>query len=496
MKTPNFLGVISIALFLTHFSWSQDQQNEVTNCERRLRIAKMYFPILDQLTIDHKIEILESISPCETTTDLDTQYYIALLHTQIDSEKYPLRTGFSSLEKLSWLDYAPACRTIGILWKKGESPTSIGRYIIDISQADFWFNKSYAKDSISKYAKGYYAMKGFPSPNKQSYSDAIGFFKQSKYAMSKHWLAICHYFGFGVPQDKTKGLQMLSDNAIVNSDNLRKHLLATPFSNPTLSDIENEALESSTRSSSKFYNKEKRSFEGNLIEYDWSGTKIMRKIPIKLSLEQYFSSTANLELDITGKVIEKRVSMKSGTNTFSNGKIEFSLPSLFPDHPNRKQLAYEIDRVSFFEVPVVGSTPFIMARAYGEIHTFRERTPNIVFLLNEVTSNALFAKTDKSTEKNIINDSIDVNLQNSFASISPNPVKNQFNITYQLDSPSRVNIAVYDLLGQKMIEVANDQLLQSGKQIFNVDGSSLSSGSYVVRITIEDQSFIKRIIKL
>jgi len=72
----------------------------------------------------------------------------------------------------------------------------------------------------------------------------------------------------------------------------------------------------------------------------------------------------------------------------------------------------------------------------------------------------------------------------AFALLSnyPNPFNPTTTLTFTLDQPGTVQLAVYDLLGRQVALLTNGQL-QAGTYRVGWDGSPLASGSYIARLT-------------
>lgn len=69
----------------------------------------------------------------------------------------------------------------------------------------------------------------------------------------------------------------------------------------------------------------------------------------------------------------------------------------------------------------------------------------------------------------------------------PNPFNPATTISYQLSSPGRVRLVVYNLLGQEVARLV-DAEREAGFHQELLDGSSLASGLYIYRITTTDKS--------
>lgn len=74
----------------------------------------------------------------------------------------------------------------------------------------------------------------------------------------------------------------------------------------------------------------------------------------------------------------------------------------------------------------------------------------------------------------------------------PNPFNPMTTISYSLPKKSRVNIAVYDLLGHEVAKLV-DEVKTAGESRVQFDGANLSSGIYICRMTADgNQVFAKK----
>ncbi|MFV1883659.1 MAG: T9SS type A sorting domain-containing protein [Balneola sp.] len=65
----------------------------------------------------------------------------------------------------------------------------------------------------------------------------------------------------------------------------------------------------------------------------------------------------------------------------------------------------------------------------------------------------------------------------------PNPFNPSTNISFALPSTQKVTLKVYNMLGQEVATLVNNQTLQAGSQSVSFDASALSSGVYIYRLT-------------
>ena len=78
-------------------------------------------------------------------------------------------------------------------------------------------------------------------------------------------------------------------------------------------------------------------------------------------------------------------------------------------------------------------------------------------------------------------------------SILPNPAAAHTIIRYQLKKTSNVNIGLYNLLGKKIIDIANKKEAK-GKYEVNVNTSLLSSGIYFISLKCNDEEQVQKVI--
>lgn len=78
--------------------------------------------------------------------------------------------------------------------------------------------------------------------------------------------------------------------------------------------------------------------------------------------------------------------------------------------------------------------------------------------------------------------------------VYPNPFLSQVQVAYTLDKDSKVSIELYDINGRLINTVYNGQQT-SGSQNISIDGSRLSNGVYIVKLTIDGVITSKQVIK-
>lgn len=78
-------------------------------------------------------------------------------------------------------------------------------------------------------------------------------------------------------------------------------------------------------------------------------------------------------------------------------------------------------------------------------------------------------------------------LENSLSNF-PNPFNPSTNISYSIKESGRVNIKVFDLIGQEIVELVNEEK-EAGYYSVSFDASRLPSGIYIY--TINASNFVQ-----
>lgn len=74
----------------------------------------------------------------------------------------------------------------------------------------------------------------------------------------------------------------------------------------------------------------------------------------------------------------------------------------------------------------------------------------------------------------------------------PNPFNPTTNIEFNLNINENVTLAVYNILGQKVATLINNQMLDAGSHTVRFDASKLSSGLYLYQLNVKGKSLTKK----
>lgn len=82
-------------------------------------------------------------------------------------------------------------------------------------------------------------------------------------------------------------------------------------------------------------------------------------------------------------------------------------------------------------------------------------------------------------------------------SVFPNPVKNELNIKFELKKPSLCKVELYDLNGQLLFELGEEEIaLKSISKSYHLDRMQINPGIYMIIFQIDNHTVIKKIVVL
>jgi len=76
----------------------------------------------------------------------------------------------------------------------------------------------------------------------------------------------------------------------------------------------------------------------------------------------------------------------------------------------------------------------------------------------------------------------------------PNPFNPSTNIAFLLPVESRVSLKVYNVLGQEVSTVIQDQSFSPGRHVVSFDGENLASGIYFYRVEANRNNLVGKMV--
>jgi len=114
---------------------------------------------------------------------------------------------------------------------------------------------------------------------------------------------------------------------------------------------------------------------------------------------------------------------------------------------------------------------------------------NQVETLGLMIPRKIISSIGSANDNSLAESNLNFNLENNF----PNPFNPETNISFSLDKRSFVTLKVYDSLGREIKELVNDYK-EKGNYSIRFDGSNLSSGLYLYKLTSGKNTAIKKMI--
>ena len=100
-----------------------------------------------------------------------------------------------------------------------------------------------------------------------------------------------------------------------------------------------------------------------------------------------------------------------------------------------------------------------------------------------------------SNDIEVILEGISQAATNPDLSVFPNPLTNQTKVRFELPYASNVNLEVYDLAGARVAHIANTQQLAAGKHQFNIGDNNWAKGVYLLKLSVEGNTFHRKLLK-
>jgi hypothetical protein len=500
-----------------HQSYAQEELTKEI-CDKKAEIILKFKNDFENYSPELIDEMIKYITPCadldNSKTSPKAAYAKGLLHLQ----KGDFGNVLGHYNELSSL-YIYRARAYGY------TPAILDDIINDLSNnyldSDSFYYPQVVKDlnnlltqgyktNIVHYLLGYLKLKNLIATSSLYTSstqalEAKTHFESSNLPMAKHWLAIMHYFGYGTPQDKTKGLQMLADNTIYNSRILKQHLQNQNNDWIPVSAEERIALIENYNSlphATTVLKDEKTTYEGHFVVFDWLAKGVKRRIPMRLTINPIatldtYSKHVEYTFSMNGKVSKGQAMISLHTynhkinfNTYlQRHKLELpALKNLLQDHVQKDTITYSMQSISLKEATINGKLALILKPDFStKIKEYNES-------VNAPLRMILYPQTTKASSHTTRSNST-LALDKNFATISPNPIGNEFTITYTLDQAAKVEVAVYDFFGQQKISLPNHTNTARATQTITVDSAALPSGTYIIQMTINGAPYSKTVIK-
>lgn len=493
-----FLFLIALLLSLIDQSYAQaDYCNELIP----LAIEHLKGNEYKEPNYEHAFGLL---SVCANREDPEALNLLGLMHlrgqyTTVNEDK-----AFELIEKSANMGYHPAEYNLGRFYKLGTGCN------IDFAKALHWFEQAaHHGNERAAYSLGYMYLKGFGV--EQSYEKAIEWLQISPWPMAQHWLAYCYYLGYGVEQDKEKALELLYSNKVINSHNLYQRLESDPqievrkkiekeilkFKNDNIENLASFINAKNTNKNLKKIDPEdlSGSWKGSFIEFDWSGKKIEGIIPVSLELNST-NEVIDYVLDIDSQIMEDFAIKYDNSLYFEDLHVEIDMPYSDNDRHKRKLRVLS----SFLEIKKRGNNSYLIGKLETYSDELKEPGPPVSIILANTknVSNENPSELEENEEELQISEEALVSLtkqENQFIQLYPNPFVHDILIQYEIPKPSHVSIEIFSYMGTERKMIVSGMNQQAGKHNYNIDGTNLPQGLYIISVNVNNEKFSRIVVK-
>lgn len=481
-------------------NYTQDDLTALMDCNEKTEIAYRLFKG-SPLVVAKEKKAFKQLTKYAKEGCAEAQYIVGKYAKKGFRDKIEINydKSFKFLRKAARQGHPRAHAHLGQLYERG--------YGCDLNykKARKLFKTAYELgDGMGAYCIGYNYLRGMGNVD-QSYSKAISWFEKSDYQMATHWLAVMNYFGYGMPVNKDKAIELLVNNeGIYNSPRLLEHLEAHKDDPNTILgdfkqlDISAEEEQVNTIFKAQTEGSLERTeitsehiagdWTGKLVELDFASERIVREFPIEFNLKtdeikDVISYTANInEGEYAGEGI-----LLDDELYFND--LSITLPKLYKDNL--------IDDLSLkilsadLEIKELNHVQYLTALVESKELNWNEKgTPLLLVLANTemVTDN------DVVIDSEIINDLLNAQGGN-FITLFPNPFQNDLLIQYDLINEAYTTVEIQSLHGMYYKKVVDNELQPEGEKLYFIDGTGLDKGYYAIKVTVNQQVHSKLIIK-
>lgn len=394
--------------------------------------------------------------------------------------------------------YAKALVNIGMLYKH-KATDSVGY----AHACSYYSQAVQAQEQSAYFALGYMYYKGLGCT--QSYTNALNLFKQGltyNRPDCMYFIGLCYKFGYGVTANADSAERYLDKAALLGYTQANNY-----FANTTPTGIASRTTNRGVNSSSPLSNwrgsggeAEKQeirndefryipksqtpiqiigTYTGFLTQYDYSGKQIIAQIPLTIELFKQSNSiiTGNFILD-NNQAIKLQAIQQGNQLLFS----QTALTQQQQTTRNKKRETKFLFKSATLQQISKADTSYLN----GTINLFNSYT-------NE-TDKPISISLKQKTSNPKLQTNNNEKLETRNLAISPNPVTNEFTLSFNLPKPSACKFSIHNMQGQIMY-TAFKEYGQKGSQQFKVQNLSLANGIYVVTMLSngvkETQSFIK-----
>lgn len=393
--------------------------------------------------------------------------------------------------------YKEAWYNIAIVYKTGSSNVKQ-----DFTKAyQFFMKASEIGMPQGSYYLGYLHYKGLGC--EQSYTKAIKYFRDSEnYTPSKYMLGLCYKNGYGVKYDPKMADSLLKIAAGFEFRYAEEELTKSP-ENPENTKISSNKSKTAAYSPTLFRhvkhqvnnNQIEGVYSGNMVIYDWSGSHIIKKMPLKLELNiknnllygtwtESDSLTAILEAKLTDTLLVFTKGNYGHTDHYyQSHSLTWKFENAGVEVVEQDNTVYLAGNVQFYNEDLLEpEKPVYISLTKQNSQTKKSSALTCKCLCgNNCTCTK--CNCDKNKTEPNKNEKIDKSVISGILAF-PNPYSDQLNISFDLGTMSDVTIQMFNNKGNKVYQTTYKNLT-TGRHTKALE-IGLPVGIYIVNILCKD----------
>lgn len=312
--------------------------------------------------------------------------------------------------------------------------------------------------------------------------------------MAKHWLAQCHYYGYGLRVNRQKGLELLRANPIGNSEVLLAQWEYEMHSQEVISQNAPSRLNTSvlrmaanpegiTQVNSDILPHDVLGrWLGEWQIMDWSGQKVMRTIPMEIRISETVNRMLDATIVLDGNEFDGSIIQNKNELIFPNMSV--TLRKKYTDHPDELTLDYRMTSLTF-KASGTDREGYITGELETYIENWSEPGPPGRLLLQR--------------EAAVLNRDIPdapVEQDEHFIKVYPNPFEEDLLLHYTLEQDSDVSVRLLDYYHPSKILRVEKRKQKKGERMISFDGlNALKSGLYIIYMTVGEENHTRIVIK-
>lgn len=395
-------------------------------------------------------------------------YNLGLLYKEGVGTELSYEKAIAYFEKAASAGYAPAYKAWGGMVMKGKGTAE--NYFSAIA---IFEQGAAIGSSGSVYSLGYMYYKGFGFT--QDYTKAVHLFEQAALMQNvpaMYMLGLCYRNGYGVSIDTERSKYWLNKSALLGLKKSELELQepeaenASPNQIKTLSAAVPEVITITEADIPLKFKKVKQHIPGNisgeytghLLRYDWSGQNIISNTAIEVQFKQDGAKLLGEWKETAGDTAIFFANIENDAIVFQDSKINRT------DHFYKDTFAtYDFKEAKLQMLQADGSLFIVGNLKLYDIKERENEKPMYVILERKLTD------SEQNTD-----------LFSSVV-IYPNPIINNFNVSFNLATDIDANVSIYHITGK---ELYRDQWLglRAGQQTKTLSLNA-PSGYYLLRLT-------------